>query len=274
MTNVVDQNVSRFSGVEFADTYNTSRPTPPSVVLNILSSIAKQDRFKVVLDVGCGTGLSTRIWYDKCDLIIGIEPNDDMRKSAEASAAEEKMESSKIKFLNGHSGQLGMEDESVDLVTVSQALHWMEPVGTFKEVNRVLRKGGVFAAIDCDWPPVINGEAEWLYQEFLARCRRRAKQEGHTEGVVKWEKDEHLQRMKDSKQFTYVREILVHSTEHGTAKRLVDLALSQGPVGTMMRNGITAEQLGVAEFKQAVEKSMGDKTWTWYFCYRIRVGQK
>ena len=35
-----------------------------------------------------------------------------------------------------------------------QALHWMEPAPTFGEVARLLRPGGVFAALDCDWPPV------------------------------------------------------------------------------------------------------------------------
>ena len=43
----------------------------------------------------------------------------------------------------------------------------MEPVSTFKEASRLLRKGGIFLSVDCDFPPVINVEAEKLYTQFV-----------------------------------------------------------------------------------------------------------
>jgi SAM-dependent methyltransferase len=49
------------------------------------------------------------------------------------------------------------------LVTCSQSLHWMEPEPTFAEVARILRRGGVFAAYDYDWPTSSSGSrcASW-----------------------------------------------------------------------------------------------------------------
>lgn len=32
----------------------------------------------------------------------------------------------------------------------------MPPERTFAEIARVLRAGGVFAALDCDWPPLVH----------------------------------------------------------------------------------------------------------------------
>ncbi len=46
----------------------------------------------------------------------------------------------------------------------------METNGSFAEVARILRGGGVFAAYDCDWSQTLNAEAE---QAYIA-CRAKA----------------------------------------------------------------------------------------------------
>jgi hypothetical protein len=48
------------------------------------------------------------------------------------------------------------------------------------------------------------------------------------DGVVKWDKESHLERMLESKLFKYCREIVLQNEDQGDAKRLVGLALSQG----------------------------------------------
>lgn len=90
-----------------------------------------------------------------------------MRKEAEEYSTKLGLDGSRIKFIKGDSGNVSLENGSVDIVTCSQSLHWMEPTSTFQEIQRILRPGGVFAAFDCDWPPVINAEAENLYAQFL-----------------------------------------------------------------------------------------------------------
>jgi len=271
----VEANVTRFNGgEEFTSTYNVSRPTPPLVIRDILNQLARQDRPKVVVDLGCGTGLSTRIWYDYADLVIGVDPSDDMREQAEAANKKLNLDESKIKFIKGDSGKVNLESGTVDIVTCSQSLHWMEPTATFNEVSRLLGPGGVFAAIDCDWPPVINGEAELLYVEAMDKVSTLGKQSGAYGGVNKWEKEGHLKRIKESEKFRYSREVLVHSVEKGDANRLIGLGLSMGSCGTLLRKGITLEQLGFPAFKLRVEESMGGKVWDWYMSYRVRVGIK
>ena len=141
----IPANLTRFSG--FADTYDRYRPSPPSVLVDILTQLAQVDRPKLVVDIGCGTGLSTRIWSGRAEEIIGIEPNTDMRHQAEAATSQ-----SDVHFQDGTSTGTGLADACADIVTCVQSLHWMEPGATFAEIARILRPGGVFAAVDCDWP--------------------------------------------------------------------------------------------------------------------------
>src|SRR5690606_15398774 len=112
--------------------------------------LAAVERPALVVDVGSGTGLSTRLWAGRADQVIGIEPGDDMRRQAEAQTA-----APSVRYQPGYSTATGLPDACADIVTVSQALHWMEPEPTFAEMARILRPGGVFAAFDCDWPPTM-----------------------------------------------------------------------------------------------------------------------
>src|SRR6516225_9777327 len=80
----VAANVERFMG--FADTYAKYRPTMPTVILDILTQLAHAPRPGLVVDIGSGTGLSTYIWADRAEKVIGVEPSDDMRRQAEAQS--------------------------------------------------------------------------------------------------------------------------------------------------------------------------------------------
>src|SRR5437763_607052 len=154
----VTANVERFAG--FADMYDEHRPRPPAAIVDLLMQLSGHER-PVVVDIGSGTGLSTLIWSEVAEAVIGIEPGPDMRKRAQWRAAAAGV--SNVRFIDGLSTHTGLADASAGIVTISQALHWMEPDATFAEVARILREGGIFAAYDCDWPPTLNWEAERAY---------------------------------------------------------------------------------------------------------------
>src|SRR5512140_2979183 len=75
-------NTDRFSG--FANLYDRYRPAPPAILGEILIQLAGGTRPQCVVDLGSGTGLSTRYWADKAEYVIGVEPTADMRREAEA----------------------------------------------------------------------------------------------------------------------------------------------------------------------------------------------
>ncbi len=257
-------NVERFTG--FAETYDRYRPQPPLVLLDILTQLAQVARPRLVVDLGSGTGLSARIWAPRAEQVIGIEPNADMCRQAEARAA------ANVRYQPGYSHATGLPDACAEIVTAVQALHWMEPEPTFAEVARIVRSGGVFAAIDCDWPPTLDWQAEMLYAEFDARVNQIGKARGLFPGVKHLDKAGHLARMQASGRFRYVKELLVHHGETGNAERLVGLALSQGGVAQVLRRGISAAEIGLPEFRAAAHRLLGDLETAWYFSYRVRVG--
>jgi len=264
----VAANVERFSGL--ARHYDRYRPAVPRVIVDILTQLARVERPKCVVDIGSGTGLSARAWTDRADEVIGIEPGDDMRAQAEARFAG----LHNVRFQKGYSTATGLPDGCADIVTISQALHWMEPDGTFAEIARLLRSGGIFAAIDNDWPVSVDWEAERLDQAFDESCDALIKQRGLAENGRRWNKDGHLERIAASGHFRYTREIAVHHVEPGDADRLVGLALSQGSVQLLLKNGVSADELGVRAFRSEAHRILGDGPHPFYFTYRVRIGVK
>ncbi|MGI8971229.1 MAG: class I SAM-dependent methyltransferase [Dehalococcoidia bacterium] len=260
-------NVERFTG--YADCYDAYRPEPPAVLAEILARLAQVERPALVVDLGSGTGLSTTYWAERAEAVVGIEPSSDMRRQAEARAALET--GGRVRFQAGFSTSTGLPDRCADIVTCSQSLHWMEPEPTFAEVARILRPGGVFAAYDCDWPPTVHWEAEAAYQETIRQAEAIGEERGFFSGVQRWEKREHLARMRASHRFRSVKEILVHSTEAGSAERLGGLCRSQGSVATLLKRGVAEEEIGLDILQSVAERALGDGTVPWYWRYRVRV---
>jgi SAM-dependent methyltransferase len=264
-------NLDRFSG--FADLYDRYRPTPPPELSPLLGMQAGLNGQlpALVVDLGSGTGLSTRYWLGLAKRVIGIEPNDDMRR--QAITLSEGQEG--IEYLKGLSSATGLPDGCADIVTACQALHWMEPEPTFAEIARILRPGGVFAAVDNDWPPVVGWEAEQASYDY--RRVERAVHEQHPgyDGHIRsWAKPGHLDRMEKSGRFGFVREMMLHKIEPGNAERMIGLELSQGSTQSLLRNGLTEEQIGFTPFRRKWEALLGSEMRPFYFTYRIRLGVK
>jgi SAM-dependent methyltransferase len=257
----------RSSGYErtgFAAGFDSNRPAPPPVLLDILCLAAQVDRPRLVVDLGSGTGLSTRPWAERADQVIGVEASPEMRAQAEAATGADN-----VRFVQAYAQATGLPDGEADLVTCSQALHWMEPEPTFAEAARLLRPGGVFAAYDYDWPPVVNWEVESAFEEVLRRVRAGRRPDG---GPMRFSKEGHLDRIKGSGHFRYAREIVFHSRDRADAQRIVGMAFSLGPLTVLLGNGQSEEELGLAALREAAERALGDRTVDIVVGYRIRLG--
>ncbi len=147
-----------------ASSYNRVRPTPPPVLLDLLTQLIGKPHPALVVDVGSGTGLSTAIWGKCAERVIGIEPNADMRKVA-VREVEDHSYAARIEYREGVAHQTGLPNGCADIVTAAQSFHWMEPTATLAEIARILRPGGLFAAYDYDSPPAIHWELDRLAQE-------------------------------------------------------------------------------------------------------------
>ena len=251
----------------FADHYDAFRPKPPSVLLDALERYAGGPRLSCVVDLGSGTGLSTRAWAERADNVVGVEPNAAMRTAAERRTPHEN-----VRYVDAFAGDTGLPAGGADLVTCSQSFHWMEPEPTLAEAARILRAGGVFAAYDYDYPPFVHPEVDAVYAEHLVR-RARLRDEHRVEaGWTRMPKMGHLERIRESGHFRYARELVLHDELEAGAEELLGFAHSLGLVPELRGLGATDEDLGLAALEQAVRRVVGDLRVAVLFGYRVRLG--
>ncbi len=256
-----------------AELYAVTRPAPPSILLAICTQLIHMPYPTLVVDLGSGTGLSTVFWARRAQQVIGIEPNADMRLLAMQRAATSP-HTEHVQYRDGFSTQTGLPSESVDIVTCSQSLHWMDPEPTFAEVTRILRSGGLFAAYDYDWPPTVYWEVEQAYHEVIARFRKIRAEREIDRGVKSWSKDKHLTRMQNSGCFRYMKELVVHHMEKGDAERFIGLTLSYGIARYLKQGYLTEQEVSLDHLKRVAQNLIGLEPISWYFSYRVRIGIK
>ncbi|ANS74258.1 SAM-dependent methyltransferase [Paenibacillus yonginensis] len=264
-------NINRFNG--FGNLYDQNRPSAPTEVVRLVEGYLNS-KPELVVDVGCGTGLSSFLWLGEARKVIGVEPNDDMRSVA-VGKWRQLQEPEGLAFVKGLSHQLELPSASADVITCSQSFHWMEPVSTLREFARVLKPGGVFAAYDCDWPPAFRWEIEEQYMNLLELGDQRARELAEQDKwAVKRDKNQHLQQIRTSGWFRYTREIVFHQRETFNAERYVNLALSQGGIQTALKLGAADILEAAEEFRHKTEASFDGQTLELLISYRMRLGIK
>jgi len=291
-------NLTRFSG--FADLYDANRPMAPARLGPLLARYAGRDR-PVVVDLGSGTGLSSRWAAGWAGQVIGIEPNDDMRAVAIAQGGPG------VEHRAGVGHATGLADDSADVVIAVQAMHWMEPTSTHAEVARILRPGGVFAIVDADWPPVsgvVAAEEAWVvvHQRIRVLEARLARgldgialrasidpadpdlaadddlADPHLDRTMRgharsWSKRDHLRRLQASGHYAYAREVLMDQDVRGGADAFVALLRSQGSYQDLVKAGLADDEIGVPAFAAAVDAAFAAAgPVTLSFSYRARLG--
>jgi predicted TPR repeat methyltransferase len=106
--------VERFTG--FGSHYDNVRPSAPTALADLLLPLAKcEGKASLVVDLGCGTGLSTRYWMPFAESVVGVEPTDSMREQAETVGGQN------ISYRKGFSHATGLEDRCADIVVCAQA---------------------------------------------------------------------------------------------------------------------------------------------------------
>ena len=254
-----------------ASRYDQTRPTPPSVLVDLLTQLIQTPHPTLVVDLGCGTGRSTTIWGERAERVIGIEPSDEMRSHA-LRTLQGHPAAARITYQAGVADQTGLAAGSVDVVTCAQAFHWMDPSPTLAEIARILRPGGVFAAYDYSWPPTIRWELDEIFQDVDARFEQAIQTRGAQEHGPRWAKAQHLDRMRQSGLFRFTTELVLHQCEHGDAARFIGLVLSSGYSYHLRRGTVTEHEIGLDRLKQAARDYIGPAPIPWYFSYRVRIG--
>lgn len=118
-----------------ADVYLKYRPNYPAEYIDYLIAYSSLAPDAVIADIGAGTGKLTRQLLERNLKVIAVEPNDHMRMTAEKLLQHD----SNFISISGTAENTGIDEQSVDLITVAQAFHWFD-VPKFKlECARILK---------------------------------------------------------------------------------------------------------------------------------------
>lgn len=128
----------RFSGL--SETYAKHRPTYPPDAIDFIVQHCHWGPGNLIVDVGCGTGISSRLLAERGFNVLGLEPNADMRQKAEqtptAPGARPPV------YRSDAAEAIGLADEQAAGIVSAQAFHWFATPNVLAEFHRVLMPGG------------------------------------------------------------------------------------------------------------------------------------
>jgi len=142
-----------------ADTYAAYRPTYPQALMQFLADCCEKRR--LAWDCATGNGQTAVALTPYFDNIIATDASEAQICSASLHP--------RIEYRVARAESSGLGDRSIDLVTVSQALHWFDVDHFFEEAMRVLVPGGVLAAWSyelCIVAPEIDARVLELYRQI------------------------------------------------------------------------------------------------------------
>jgi SAM-dependent methyltransferase len=133
----------RFTGL--ADLYARCRPGYPAEAIDLIAGRCGLGGDTLLVDVGCGTGISSRLFAARGIPVLGIEPNEEMRRKAEAEPAPPGGPAPR--YLAGRAEATGLPAGTAAAVLSAQAFHWFDAAGALAEFHRILKPGGWVALV-------------------------------------------------------------------------------------------------------------------------------
>lgn len=134
-----------FEGKEHASIYHKYRFTPPHKLKDIIIQylgIKKGTPHVLAVDVGCGTGQSSRLLAPYFTHVVGIDISECQLEEARGVPGYPN-----VTYSKGTAEELPFPDASVDLLTAASAAHWFDQSKFLAEAQRVLKPGGCIALL-------------------------------------------------------------------------------------------------------------------------------
>jgi SAM-dependent methyltransferase len=142
--------------------YVKYRPDYPREIIGFLEKRCGLTAETLIADIGYGTGISSAMFLENCNRVIGVEPNDAMR----AAAVEYLADFPAFTPVKGTAEATTLPESSVDMIVTGQAFHWFDLEKTKTEFKRILRPGGFIVLMwnerQLDTTPFLIGYEELL----------------------------------------------------------------------------------------------------------------
>lgn len=175
-----------FRGAAVANRYAAARPDLHRAAIELLAQRLHGPRR--ALDLGAGTGLSTRALQGFAEFVVGVDASPDMlRARADRRNA----------YVLARAEALPFRNDAFDLSTIASALHWFE-AEALRELARVVSPGGFLVVYDVWFRAEMEGVPafrEWATGEGLSRYASVPKHKHGSESLTsvgfkhEWEAD-------------------------------------------------------------------------------------
>ncbi len=119
-----------------SDSYREFRPDYPAELFRYLADISPAT--KDAWDCGCGNGQASVALAEYFDYVTATDASEQQVVQA--------IQKENVHYAVSPAEKIKAENNSLDLITVAQAIHWFDHDVFFAEVDRTLKTGGVFAA--------------------------------------------------------------------------------------------------------------------------------
>lgn len=153
------KNTERFT--ERVKNYVLYRPHYPEEIIPFLSEKTGLKKEWIIADIGSGTGISAELFVNNGNRVYGIEPNENMRQSAEAKFKG----NTHFTSINATAEATSLPANSVDMVVVAQACHWFDKSMSKIEFQRILKPGGYLVLMWNDRN--MSSEFQQAYERML-----------------------------------------------------------------------------------------------------------
>ena len=143
-----------------AKLYSTARPSYPDALISFLLSITTN--YNLVWDVGTGNGQLAVLLAPYFESIVATDISKEQLANAVPKA--------NIKYIVQPAEKSHFKDQSVDLITIAQAVHWFDFDLFYTEAKRVLTPNGIIAVVGYPLIKVDNQVDEvinYLHDDIL-----------------------------------------------------------------------------------------------------------
>ncbi|MEO8016588.1 MAG: class I SAM-dependent methyltransferase [Pseudomonadota bacterium] len=149
-------NAELFSTV--AREYANFRPGYPPDLFAWLASVSPAHG--AVWDCGCGSGQASTALAEHFSVIYATDVAPEQIAAAKPHP--------RVRYAVASAEHSGLEAQSVDLVTVAQALHWFDVTAFYAEAVRVARPGALLAVWNYPRPRFVDATLDERFLEFYS----------------------------------------------------------------------------------------------------------
>ncbi|XP_046368407.2 putative methyltransferase DDB_G0268948 isoform X1 [Haliotis rufescens] len=152
-----------FEAAKHADLYAKYRPSYGEDIYERIFKFCRDggNRFKLAVDIGCGSGQSTKHLTQYFEQVVGVDVSPKQVEHAASDVPNLKFE---VGFAESFSTVV--PPDTADLVTIAQAIHWVDTGKFYREVEKVLRPGGAMVVYGYGNCTIDNPRAQEIISKF------------------------------------------------------------------------------------------------------------